>query len=327
MHNNNLDLQYSNLLKNILKNGEVYTDKSRDVNRVQTPSATIRHEMEEGFPLITSKETDLNCIAHELIWFLNGDTNVVSLVKNDVNIWNKDAYNEYKRSMYGFYGYMLFLNFKDFVKCLKMLAGKEQYPQAIEDYLHSCIESHYNLTDSDFGCVGKNYSYQWRKSNGWFDQIENCIKLLKEDRYNTRNILEAWSPTEIDETALPPCHKGFQIIGVKEGFELHWNQRSVDTFLGLPFNIASYALLGLFLEKSTGVKFIALQGDLKNVHLYENQIEPAMLQISRGSFELPTVKVNIMPDSNLYLINREDISLINYKHFEKIKVKMLAPKN
>ena len=326
---NKLDKNYKHLLKTILEKGEEYTDKSRGCIRKEITSYTIRHEMKDGFPLLTTKEVDFNCIKEELIWFLNGNTNVVDLIKVGVNIWNKDAYNQYKRNMYGFEDYHKFLSYEDFVKCLKMLSGKKRYPKAFEDYFWECIEGYVDLTGKEFGCAGKNYSYQWRNSNGKVDQIKKSIDLLISNPNSTRNVVEGWNPNELDETALPPCHKHFQIIGVGDkGFELHWNQRSVDTFLGLPFNIGSYGTLGLMYEKVSGRKFLALQGDLKCVHLYENQIEAAKKQITRKSHKLPTVELLEGATGNYFKnCDSSKIILHSYKHEDKIKIPMIAPKN
>ena len=179
------------------------------------------------------------------------------------------------------------------------------------------------------GSVGRNYSKQWREYGGVIDQIDLLVNGMNEDIMSSRLKVEAWNPMEIDDTALPPCHTGFQIIGVplpnKDfGFELHWNQRSVDLFLGLPFNIASYATLAIILEKITGFKALAIQGDLKCVHLYHNSIEASRTIIKRDcNFE--KVALEISCNFNGDDLEPSSFNLINYKSHEAIKVEMIAP--
>lgn len=176
--------------------------------------------------------------------------------------------------------------------------------------------------------VGRNYGVQWRDYNGKVDQIKYLIKSMKKDIMGSRLIVSAWNPAELDKTALPPCHTFFQIIGIpNKGFELHWHQRSVDLFLGLPFNIASYAALGLILEKATGHKFLKLVGDLKCVHLYDNQFDAANELLNKDTnFDKVELKVNKVSE-DLKNLNINDFELLNYKSHKAIKVDMIAPKS
>lgn len=274
-----IDKSFKKIVKETLKNGDEYTNKRRNITRLQIPSYTFRHDMiNDGFPLLSLKETPIKSVIAELIWFLRGDNTKEGLNKLGTKIWDKDIAN-------------------------------------------------WNGIDA-----GKNYSINWRNYAGQVDQIQNLINDMQKDIFGSRLKVEAWNPAELDKTALPPCHTGFQIIGCKNGFELHWNQRSCDLFLGIPYNIASYATLGLILEHITGYKFLALQGDLKCVHLYGNSISESLLLISRKTNVHPncSIKLNLPEykgdfDEFINDVTPEDFKLINYSSFNKIKVEMLAP--
>jgi len=177
--------------------------------------------------------------------------------------------------------------------------------------------------------VGQNYSVQWRDYGGKIDQIDILIDGMIKDIMSSRLKVEAWNPLELDDTALPPCHTGFQIIGVpmdngEFGFELHWNQRSVDLFLGLPFNIASYATLAKILENITGYKALAIQGDLKCVHLYDNSLIAASTLIFKDD-NFPKVEMSIESDMWGDDLNPYNFKLIGYESHEAVKVEMIAP--
>ena len=301
-----IDLEFCKLISTILTEGKDYIDKNRNVTRKQIPSYTFRHEFKDGFPAITVKELFWKGIIGELLWFLKGDTNTQYLVDNNIHIWDKDALWFYNKQINGeFYGNV----------------SMEQYQTHIKSY-----------------SVGKNYSYQWRSFNGIIDQISNLINNMINNIMSTYLIVTAWNPSELSETALAPCHYGFQIIGVPLedetfGFELHWKQRSCDTFLGIPFNISSYAALAKILEMFTGYKALAIQGDLKAVHLYENQFEVAneLLKRDPNKFDKCELSVPVYLSSNILSINEKintlninDFQLIGYESYDKLKVEMMS---
>jgi thymidylate synthase len=297
-----VDLEFQKLCKTIVANGREYENKNRGVKRLQIPSYTFRHEFHNGFPAITNKKVYWKGIVGELIWFLRGDNDVKYLNENGIKIWNKDAYNWYKKHFGN-------KTFEEFEKI-------------------------------GIGSVGQNYSVQWRNFNGNTDQIKDLVRDMKIDIMSSRLKVNAWNPSEVNQTALPPCHSEFQVIGVpledgKFGFELHWNQRSVDTFLGLPFNIASYGLLAKILEQLTGFKALAIEGTLKCVHFYDNQYKAVEKLLQRNpethgncEVELPTIdnisEKDIDTIFNEYKIS--DFKLIGYTSDEEIKVEMLSPK-
>lgn len=330
-----IDRTFNGLCRHIMNNGRRYENKNRAVERIQIPSFTLRHDFVNGFPAITMKHLPFKMIVTELLWFLKGDNDVEYLNENGCKIWNKDAYNWYK---------------KEFEQ-MKDLTGEAM------------------LTFEEFskigkGSVGQNYSVQWRNFNGKTDQIQELIDNMEKDIMSSRLKVNAWNPSETEETALPPCHSEFQIIGVpltieercriagelmsetalndlgipEFGFELHWNQGSVDTFLGLPFNSASYGLLAKILEAITGYPALAIEGALKCVHFYDNSYDAVDEMLTRdwelyGNCE---VKIPEIPRSGLFddqcideyltWLSPNNIELVGYKSHPPLKVDMLAPK-
>lgn len=269
-----IDISYHGLLDKITSIGYTYNDPNRSgVKRIEILSHTIRQSLIQGFPAITTKQLFYKNVVTELIWFLRGDTNIKYLIINNCNIWNKDAYKYYLRKCKEFN--VKSINFDSFITLIKC-----------SDVL--------KFGDYNGGDLGPVYGHQWR-NNGKLDQFANLITSLRINPMGTDHIVNSWNVSELHKMALEPCHYGFQILvrplSVHEksihltnyGFELHWTQRSVDTFLGLPYNIASYATLAKIIEQLTGYKALAIQGDLKNVHLYDNSLEAVNEQLSRST--------------------------------------------
>ena len=269
---NNMEHDYLKLLHDVLHNGiekDTRNGKTRSVFGRQ-----IRHKMSEGFPLLTTKKMPFRVIATELMWFLRGDTNIKFLVDNGCHIWDGDAYKNW-----------VFKN-----------SEPDQYWLSQEEFINKI------KTDAEFakkwGELGPVYGKQWRRILMPFDmmvidQITNLINDLKNNPDSRRLMVNAWNPGELDQMVLPPCHYGFQCY-VREGkyLSLMWNQRSVDTFLGLPFNIASYGLLLEIIAKAVGMVPDELIGNLGDVHLYENHITQAKEQLTREPMPLPTLNIN-----------------------------------
>jgi thymidylate synthase len=305
---NKLDKQYQDLLRTILD----YGVEKKDRTGTGTKSIfgyTIRHNMKEGFPVLTTKKMSWKTMVTELLWFLRGDTNIKYLVDNDCHIWDGDAYKNYRK-----------WNTND-----EHSLTKEEFINKIK-------------TDSDFagvyGELGPIYGKQWREWSNYrkvdsvdevwsdyrkedpIDQIQNLINDLKTNPDSRRLMVSAWNVGELDKMVLPPCHYGFQVytreLSLEERIEFYnstkdplsrtmdyldihmdslripkraislmWNQRSVDTFLGLPFNIASYGLLLEIIAKSVNMVPDELIGNLGDTHLYLNHIEQAKEQIGR----------------------------------------------
>ena len=355
-----IDVTYHNLLDKILQEGYTYEDPNRKgVNRIEIPSYTFRHEFKDGFPAITTKKLNYKSVVTELIWFLRGDTNIKYLLENNVNIWNKDCLNRIEK----LYGQKLT---EEKLKKRILEDGNDYYGDLGPVYgaqwrkwdtKQSVVVGH-NGSYNEFGTIIK-------------DQISNLIKGLKERPLATDHIVNAWNVGDLEDMALQPCHYGFQVVvrplsnlerfiiyknneqltrlfpGVtinrtnkldeldipKYGFELHWQQRSVDTFLGLPFNIASYATLALILEKITGYKALAIQGDLKKVHLYDNSLDAVKEQLSRdiNQYDKCELKMDILTEvqfqsgiKHINEIEHGSFKLINYESYPYIKVEMLS---
>ena len=289
---NNIDRQYKELLEHILHFG---TDK-QDRTGTGTKSIfgwQIRHNMKDGFPLLTTKKMAFKTMVVELLWFLRGDTNIKFLHDNNCHIWDGD-YKKTGRTN-GELGPIYGKQWRDW-------GGKDEV----------------KLTDE-------------RDENGYLkfktehidgiDQIANLIEQLKTNPDSRRLMVNAWNVSDLNQMVLPPCHYGFQCY-VRDGkyLSLMWNQRSVDTFLGLPFNIASYALLLKMIAKEVGMIPDELIGNLGDCHLYNNHIEQAKEQITRIPYELPEVlmrKACSVTGEREY--TPEDITLINYEYHPAIK--------
>ena len=294
---NSIDKQYNELLSTILEHG---VDKS-DRTGTGTKSIfgyTIRHNMKEGFPLLTTKKMAVKTMMTELKWFLKGDTNIKYLVDNGCNIWNGDAYKAFKST------------FSPMPGIQSSLPSQDEFINKIK-------------TDNGFaqkwGELGPIYGKQWRL---WgtdavsIDQIQDLISEIRTNPDSRRLMVSAWNVGDLPTMALPPCHYGFQCY-VRDGkyLSLMWNQRSVDTFLGLPFNIASYAALLCLIAEEVGMIPDQLIGNLCDVHLYSNHVDQAMEQISREIYDLPTVSFK-----NINILDGEfDYEVHYYKYHPSIK--------
>jgi thymidylate synthase len=279
---NNLDYQYQELIRKILAVGTKRMDRT-GTGTISIFGAQLRHDMSEGFPLLTTKKMAVKSMMTELKWFLKGDTNIKYLVENGCRIWDGDAYKRYKTV----WEYDL------------------DEPMSIDDFVNKI------KTDADFarvwGELGPIYGNQWRKwktfistnpsaikfgsdSVEYIDQIKELIHGLKTNPYGRRHMVSAWNVGQLDQMVLPPCHYGFQCYVADGKLSLMWNQRSVDTFLGLPFNLASYGTLLELLAIEIGAEPGELICNLGDVHLYSNHIEQAEELISREPYQLPTIQ-------------------------------------
>ncbi len=298
---NNLDKQYLELLDDILVNGTSKDDRT-GTGTYSVFGRQIRHNMKDGFPLLTTKKMAWKTMITELLWFLCGDTHIKFLVDNNCHIWDGDAYKAYRKQV------------KEHWEKGGDVADMATFLEDIQKY------------DSDeWGELGPIYGKQWRDWHG-NDQIKDLIKSLKENPDSRRHMVSAWNVADLDQMVLPPCHYGFQCY-VREGkyLSLMWNQRSVDTFLGLPFNIASYGLLLMMIAKECDLIPDQLIGNLGDVHLYKNHVEQAIEQTKREPFTLPDVKlmsnINFKAALNgtLDKIQWEDFYLLGYQSHARIK--------
>ncbi len=336
---NNLDKSYQQLLKDILDNGVEKGDRT-GTGTISVFGRQIRHKMSEGFPLLTTKKMAWKTMVTELLWFLRGDTNIKYLVDNGCNIWNGDAYKNYQKSFKEYWqgkGYDM-PTMETFIDRIKNLEG--------------FAEKHGELGPI-YGKQWRSWYVRGDGEKTYIDQIETLISELKSNPDSRRLMVSAWNVGELNQMVLPPCHYGFQIYTRELNFyelrnqlknklqwttdtavttddlkkisienrlpiraiSLMWNQRSVDTFLGLPFNIASYGLLLLMIADEVMMVPDELIGNLGDVHLYKNHIEQAKEQISREPMELPTVHVR----DGIYSFADIDVILENYKSHPSIK--------
>jgi thymidylate synthase len=286
--------QYQEFLQHILDKGAKKEDRT-GTGTVSIFGYQMRFNLNDGFPLITTKKLHLKSIIHELLWFIAGDSNIAYLCKNGVNIWNDWAYQKYKNSA-DFTGETM----KDFAA---KIAAEPDF--AIK-----------------YGELGPVYGKQWRHWKGEngedIDQIANLIHQIKTNPDSRRLIVSAWNVAEIEQMTLPPCHSLFQfyITGGKLSCQLY--QRSADAFLGVPFNIASYALLTMMTAQVCGLQLGDFVHTFGDAHIYTNHIEQVKLQLSRTPYPLPTMKIN--PEiSSIFDFKYEDFTLENYETHPHIK--------
>ena len=286
---NNLDKQYQNLLQELIDSGVTKSDRTGTGTK-SIFSAQIKHDMKEGFPLLTTKRVYWKGVVTELLWFLRGETNIKYLVENGNNIWNGDAYKNYER------------RWETEGKFLSPPVNKFTKEEFVNEIKTNWVVAR------ELGELGPVYGKQWREWTGYYvekfnggnptivertlDQIQQAVNLLKVNPDSRRIIVSSWNVGELDKMVLPPCHWAFELYSEeiengKRELSLKWHQRSVDTFLGLPFNVASYGLLLSIIAKEVGMIPGMLIGDLTNVHLYNNHIEQALEQINREPKHLP----------------------------------------
>ena len=300
----NIEHDYLRLLNDILINGT--HKQTRNGETISVFGRQIRHKMSEGFPLLTTKKMAWKTMVTELLWFLRGDTNIKYLVDNNCHIWDGDAYKAFLQNY-----------------------PPHDHLETKEEFINK-IKTDDEFAE-EWGELGPIYGAQWRKWDG-IDQIQEIIDTLQTNPDSRRMLVSAWNVNYLDEMTLPPCHYGFQVYTrelsddekweqyIKSGLNIEingtplelkhmgtpfypkslpqraislmWNQRSVDTFLGLPFNIASYGLLLEIIAKEVNMIPDELVGNLGDVHLYSNHIEQAKEQISREPYQLPILKMS-----------------------------------
>jgi len=310
---NNIEHDYLKLLHDILNNGVEKQDRT-GTGTISVFGRQIRHDMSLGFPLLTTKKMPFKTIVTELLWFLRGDTNIKFLVDNNCHIWDGDAYKNYLRKV---------ILDKDIVRYLKSYSIDTKGVPTIEFYpKDEYIERIKN--DDQFakkwGELGPVYGRQWRNWNAIFDggvdQIKNLIRDLKTNPDSRRLMVNAWNVGELNQMVLPPCHYGFQCY-VREGkyLSLMWNQRSVDTPLGLPFNIASYALLLMMIADEVNMVPDQLIGNLGDCHIYLDQVDGVKEQLTRQPMSLPKVTIQ----DGIYCSSPSDVLLENYESHPTIK--------
>lgn len=295
--------QYLDLLRRIKDEGVVKGDRTGTGTK-SVFGHQMRFDLSQGFPLLTTKRVFLKGIIHELLWFLKGDTNIKYLVDNGVHIWDNDAYRYYNE-----------LCCRHGVLPIDM----ESFLQAACDGVESPIDGY------RFGDLNHVYGYQWRswpQPNGEaIDQIAQVVDTIRRNPNSRRMLVSAWNVAEVDDMALPPCHVLFQFYVADGRLSCQLYQRSADTFLGVPFNIASYALLTMMIAQVCDLEpgeFIHTTGD---THLYLNHFEQVEEQLSRTPRTLPAMRLNPAVRS-IFDFSYEDFTLEGYDPHPTIKAPM-----
>jgi thymidylate synthase len=286
--------QYLDLLDHILKNGTRKEDRT-GTGTLAVFGYQMRFDLADGFPLVTTKKLHLKSIIHELLWFLNGDTNIQYLAKNKVRIWDDWPYARFQQS-------------EDF----KGETIREFGARIAED----------DEFAQKWGELGPVYGHQWRSwpapDGHTIDQISNLVHNIRTKPDSRRHIVSAWNVADIEDMTLPPCHCLFQFFVADGKLSCQLYQRSADTFLGVPFNIASYSLLLMMVARACGLEageFVHTFGD---VHIYTNHLEQVELQLSREPRPLPIMKIN--PDvTDIFSFRYEDFELLEYDPHPHIK--------
>ena len=295
--------QYHDLLRRITSEGIVKGDRTGTGTR-SVFGHQMRFNLADGFPLLTTKKVFLKGIIHELLWFLAGDTNIKYLVDNGVHIWDNDAYRYYK----------------------ELCAEKSIEPISMEEFLvASSASTPSPIEGYAYGDLNHVYGYQWRswpKPDGSsIDQIRQVIDTIKNNPNSRRMIVSAWNVAEVEDMALPPCHVLFQFYVAEGRLSCQLYQRSADTFLGVPFNIASYALLTMMIAQECGLEAGEFVHTLGDTHLYLNHMEQVAEQLSREPRALPRMRLN--PDvKSVFDFRYEDFTLEDYNPYPAIKAPM-----
>lgn len=295
-------IQYLDLLRHVMEHGKLKSDRTGTGTR-SVFGAQARFPLQKHFPALTTKKLHLRSIIYELLWFLRGDTNVRYLQENKVTIWDEWADEE------GNLGPIYGKQWRHWVKTSRHRKADET---------GTCQPTLFDLGESTNGTSVSPVGPRWRKTRWGIDQIAKVIEEMKSNPDSRRLIVSAWNVADIDSMALPPCHTMFQFYVSDGELSCQLYQRSADIFLGVPFNIASYALLTMMVAQVCGLKpgdFVHTFGDL---HLYSNHVEQAKLQLSREPRPLPTMKINpAVKDIDKFKF--EDFELAGYDPHPAIK--------
>ncbi|AYC29444.1 thymidylate synthase [Paenisporosarcina cavernae] len=306
--------QYRNLCETILSTGTTKEDRT-GTGTISVFGYQMRFNLSKGFPLLTTKRIPFRLVVSELLWFLQGDTNVRTLIKQRNSIWNEWAFEKWVKSE-DYSG----PDMNDFGR---RAANDPEFALILEGKMNEFCQQ--IIDDDDFaatyGDLGPVYGKQWRSWAGAkgeiIDQLQNVIHSIKHNPNSRRHIVSAWNPSEVDEMALPPCHTMFQFYVADGKLSCQLYQRSADVFLGVPFNIASYALLTHLIARECKLEVGEFIHTLGDAHLYLNHMDQVELQLSRSEKTLPELKIN--STKSLFELVTEDITVENYDPHPTIK--------
>ena len=287
--------QYLDLMRHVKNNGIRKEDRT-GTGTISVFGYQMRFNLNEGFPLVTTKKVHLKSIIYELLWFIQGDTNIKFLVKNGVNIWNDWP-------------------FQNWLKETKQDKEYSMYSQAWRDKMKEFIEriKEDRKFSDQYGDLGPVYGQQWRNFQG-IDQLNGLINDINKSPDSRRLIISAWNPRDIpvmEKSGLPPCHTLFQFYVAEGKLSCQLYQRSADVFLGVPFNIASYALLTMMIAQATDLKLGDFVHTFGDAHLYVNHLEQVEEQLSRRPHALPNMQINPLI-TNIFDFQYTDFQLNNY---------------
>ncbi|MGL5640520.1 MAG: thymidylate synthase [Mycoplasmoidaceae bacterium] len=284
--------KYLDLVEHIKNNGHKKEDRT-NTGTISLFGCQERYNLENEFPILTTKKINFDAVVHELLWFIKGDTNIKYLVDNNVKIWNDWPYENYKKSS----------SFQN---------------ETINEFIEKI------KADNDFakkwGELGPVYGKQWNNFNG-INQLKNVIDEIKNNPTSRRLIVSSWNPNEIGNMLLPPCHCFFQFYVNENKLSCQLYQRSADLFLGVPFNISSYALLTYMVAQVCNLEPFEFIHTIGDCHIYSNHLEAINQQLSRDVKKLPKLDIN-KNIKNIYDFKFEDIKLINYDFHPFIKAKV-----
>jgi thymidylate synthase len=307
--------QYLQLCRTILKDGTVKGDRTGTGTK-SIFGYQMRFDLSKGFPLLTTKRTAMRLITTELLWFLKGDTNVKTLISQQNHIWDEWAFEKWVKSP-EYDG----PDMTDF----GLRAAKDQAFQKVVDEQMNIFREKI-LTDpvfaNNYGDLGPVYGRQWRSwptpDGQSIDQLKNVIDSIRNNPDSRRHIVTAWNPSEVDQMALPPCHTFFQFYVADGKLSCQLYQRSADVFLGVPFNIASYALLTHLIAKECNLEVGDFVHTLGDAHIYSNHMDQVNLQLSRDPRDLPKILISEKKTS-IFELESEDIVIEGYDPHPRIK--------
>ena len=310
-----MEQAYLDLGRKILAEGNDKSDRTGTGTRIVF-GHQMRFDLSQGFPLLTTKRVPFGLIKSELLWFLKGDTNIRYLLEHNNHIWDEWAFERYIKSD-AYTGH----DMTDFGRrSLVDEAFNEQYQHELKLFCEKILAD--DAFAETFGDLGHVYGYQWRhweKSTGGFiDQIKEVIDMIKTTPDSRRLIVSAWNPEDVPTMALPPCHTMFQFYVHEGRLSCQLYQRSADVFLGVPFNIASYALLTHLIAHETGLEVGDFVHTLGDAHLYSNHMEQMKEQLTRSVRPAPTLQLNPEKQS-IFDFEMEDITLAGYDPHPTIK--------